>query len=91
MRSGNKSGVQAKEGTPRALKFAATPWSKQGEPESSRASSVIIRAPLAAIDGRTATATHAPIPLVERVDPHVLPLIEVVLQIVEAGMQGLAG
>jgi hypothetical protein len=47
--------------------------------------------PLAAIDGQTATATHAPIPLAKRVDPHVLLLIDVVLQIVDAGMQELAG
>ena len=48
-------------------------------------------APLAAIDGRTATSTHAPIPLTERVDPHVFPLIDVVLQIVDAGMQEVGG
>lgn len=48
-------------------------------------------APLAAIDDRTATSTHAPIPLTERVDPHVFPLIDVVLQIVDAGMQEVGG
>lgn len=48
-------------------------------------------ASIAAIDGRSATSTHAPIPLVELVDPHVFPLINVVLQIVDAGMQELAG
>jgi len=44
-------------------------------------------APLAAIDGQTARSTHAPVPLTERVDPHVFPLIDVILQIVDAGMR----
>ncbi len=48
-------------------------------------------APLAAIEGGTATSTHAPILLTERVDPHVFPLIDVILQIVDAGMREVEG
>ena len=71
---------------------ARTDADDDAEPDAGAAVTDDLRwAPLAAIEGRTATSTHAPIPLTQRVDPHVFPLIDVVLQIVDAGMHELAG
>jgi hypothetical protein len=71
---------------------ARTDADDDAEPDAGAAVTDDLRwAPLAAIEGRTATSTHAPIPLTQRVDPHVFPLIDVVLQIVDAGMQEVGG
>jgi len=72
--------------------IARTDADDDAEPDAAAAATDELRwVPLAAIDGRIATSTHAPIPLTERVDPHVFPLIEVILQIVDAGMQEVEG
>ena len=71
---------------------ARTDADDDAEPDAGAAVTDDLRwAPLAAIEGRTATSTHAPTPLTQRVDPHVFPLIDVVLQIVDAGMQEVGG
>ena len=71
---------------------ARTDADDDAEPDAGAAVTDDLRwAPLAAIEGRIATSTHAPIPLTQRVDPHVFPLIDVVLQIVDAGMQEVGG
>ncbi|KPV52156.1 hypothetical protein SE17_17150 [Kouleothrix aurantiaca] len=71
---------------------ARTDADDDAEPDAGAAVTDDLRwAPPAAIEGRTATSTHAPIPLTQRVDPHVFPLIDVVLQIGDAGMQEVGG
>lgn len=68
--------------------IARTDADDTADPEAGAAITDELRwVPLAAINDRTASARHAPIPLTERIDPHVFPLIDIVLQIVDAGMQ----